>query len=118
MPRMTPLRRRPTPEKHELSRFFRSLLKRELPVDCLEFFVLTPLPGSEDHQKLTRSGIAMERDMNKYDLEHVCTAHRHMTQEEWQSVYQRMVAVLQHGAHRDAAASRDCRRHRGQAAHA
>ena len=65
------------------------ILKRELPVDCLEFFVLTPLPGSEDHQKLARSGVAMERDMNKYDLEHVCTAHGRMTSEEWQGVYQR-----------------------------
>jgi len=65
------------------------IIKRELPVDCLEFFVLTPLPGSEDHQKLARSGVAMERDMNKYDLEHVCTAHGRMTQEEWQAIYQR-----------------------------
>ena len=65
------------------------ILKRELPVDCLEFFVLTPLPGSEDHQKLARSGVAMERDMNKYDLEHVCTAHGRMTRDEWQGVYQR-----------------------------
>ena len=64
------------------------ILKRELPVDCLEFFVLTPLPGSEDHQKLARSGVAMERDMNKYDLEHVCTAHGRMTSEEWKFVYQ------------------------------
>ena len=64
------------------------ILKRELPVDCLEFFVLTPLPGSEDHQKLARSGVAMERDMNKYDLEHVCTAHGRMTPEEWKFVYQ------------------------------
>jgi hypothetical protein len=64
------------------------ILKRELPVDCLEFFVLTPLPGSEDHQRLTRSGVAMERDMNKYDLEHVCTAHGRMTPGEWQGIYQ------------------------------
>jgi hypothetical protein len=63
------------------------ILKRELPVDCLEFFVLTPLPGSEDHQKLARGNVAMERDMNKYDLEHVCTAHGRMTQPEWQDVY-------------------------------
>ena len=27
--------------------------------------------------------------MNKYDLEHVCTAHGRMTSEDWQSVYQR-----------------------------
>ena len=65
------------------------ILKRELPVDCLEFFILTPLPGSEDHQKLARSHVAMERDMNKYDLEHVCTAHCNMAQDEWQSVYRR-----------------------------
>jgi len=65
------------------------IIKRELPVDCLEFFVLTPLPGSADHQGLARSGVTMERDMNQYDLEHVCTAHGRMTQTEWQDVYQR-----------------------------
>lgn len=65
------------------------ILKRELPVDCLEFFVLTPLPGSEDHQKLHHAGVAMEIDMNKYDLEHVCTAHGRMTRHEWDSSYQR-----------------------------
>ena len=63
------------------------ILKRELPVDCLEFFVLTPLPGSEDHQKLARAGVAMEPDMNKYDLEHTCTAHGRMTTDQWQRAY-------------------------------
>ncbi|MEY2585057.1 MAG: hypothetical protein QOD80_1083, partial [Verrucomicrobiota bacterium] len=28
------------------------IVKKELPLDVLEFFFLTPLPGSEDHQKL------------------------------------------------------------------
>jgi tRNA A37 methylthiotransferase MiaB len=28
------------------------LIKKELPVDLLEFFLLTPLPGCEDHKKL------------------------------------------------------------------
>ena len=28
------------------------VIKKELPVDLLEFFYLTPLPGSEDHLKL------------------------------------------------------------------
>ncbi len=32
------------------------VVKRELPIDLLEFFFLTPLPGSEDHQKLHRAG--------------------------------------------------------------
>ena len=65
------------------------VLKRELPVDCLEFFVLTPLPGSEDHQKLAAAEIPMATDMNIYDLEHVCTAHGRMTGEDWQDVYHR-----------------------------
>lgn len=65
------------------------IIKNELPLDCLEFFVLTPLPGSEDHQKLARANVTMRADMNDYDLEHVCTAHGRMTQEEWQGVYQR-----------------------------
>ena len=33
------------------------IIQRELPIDFLEFFVLTPLPGSEDHQKLALAGV-------------------------------------------------------------
>ena len=42
-----------TPEsiRHDLE-----IIKNELPLDMLEFFVLTPLPGSEDHKVLTRRG--------------------------------------------------------------
>ena len=63
------------------------VIKRELPVDLLEFFVLTPLPGSEDHQKLHRAGVAMDPDLNKYDLNHLTTAHSRMSQAEWQEAY-------------------------------
>ena len=63
------------------------ILKRELPLDIVEFFCLTPLPGSEDHQALWKSGIAMDPDLNNYDLEHVCTAHSRMSHREWESIY-------------------------------
>ncbi len=33
------------------------IIQRELPVDLLEFFILTPLPGSEDHKKLFTAGV-------------------------------------------------------------
>ena len=46
------------------------IIKRELPVDILEFFFLTPLPGSEDHQTLLDAGVPMDADLNKYDLNH------------------------------------------------
>ena len=38
------------------------IIKRELPLDIVEFFCLTPLPGSEDHQLLWKSGITMDPD--------------------------------------------------------
>ncbi len=63
------------------------IIKRELPIDLLEFFCLTPLPGSEDHQKLAAKGVEMDPDMNKYDLEHVVTGHSKMSQAEWEGAY-------------------------------
>ena len=63
------------------------IIQRELPIDILEFFVLTPLPGSKDHQDLFRKGAWMESDLNKYDTEHVTTGHPNMTTEEWESIY-------------------------------
>ncbi|MCZ7656555.1 MAG: radical SAM protein [Xanthobacteraceae bacterium] len=63
------------------------IIKRELPIDILEFFCLTPLPGSEDHKRLSLKGVPMDPDMNNYDLEHVCTAHPAMSREAWEGVY-------------------------------
>jgi radical SAM superfamily enzyme YgiQ (UPF0313 family) len=63
------------------------IIKKELPVDILEFFYLTPLPGSEDHKNLYMRGVPMDPDMNKYDLEHACTAHPLMSKEAWTKVY-------------------------------
>ena len=63
------------------------VIKRELPVDLLEFFYLTPLPGSEDHLKLVRAGAPLDPDMNKYDLNHVCTTHPRMSRTEWDRAY-------------------------------
>jgi Fe-S oxidoreductase len=73
-----------TPERimHDID-----VVKRELPVDILEFFFLTPLPGSEDHQKLHRAGVAMDPDLNKYDLNHVTTAHASMSRAAFEKVY-------------------------------
>ncbi|MEY2507401.1 MAG: hypothetical protein QOH01_1730 [Verrucomicrobiota bacterium] len=63
------------------------IVKKELPLDVLEFFFLTPLPGSEDHQKLVNAGVPVDPDLNKYDLNHVCTAHSKMSKAEWEHAY-------------------------------
>lgn len=64
-----------------------AIIQKELPLDILEFFYLTPLPGSEDHQRLWKNGTPMEADLNKYDLEHACAPHPRMSQQEWQDIY-------------------------------
>ncbi len=63
------------------------IIKRELPLDLLEFFFLTPLPGSEDHQKLSAQGVWMDPDLNKYDLNHRVSHHPKMSDEEWEEAY-------------------------------
>lgn len=63
------------------------IIKRELPVDILEFFYLTPLPGSADHKRLLEQGVEMDPDLNKYDLTHVTTGHNTMTSEDWERAY-------------------------------
>jgi hypothetical protein len=63
------------------------IIKKELPVDILEFFYLTPLPGSADHQALVKNGTPVDPDMNKYDLNHVCAPHPKMSRVEWERAY-------------------------------
>src|SRR5450631_3049012 len=63
------------------------IIKNELPLDILEFFCLTPLPGSEDHKVLWQRGAWMDPDLNKYDLEHVVTDHAMMSKKAWENVY-------------------------------
>src|SRR6476661_5811916 len=64
------------------------IIKRELSIDILEFFFLTPLPGSEDHKVLTQKGIWMDPDMNKYDLNHRVSHHSGgMSDREWEEAY-------------------------------
>ncbi len=63
------------------------VIRRELPIDLLEFHCLTPLPGSEDHQRLVKQGAWLDPDLNKYDLEHVTSRHSTMSIEEWTRAY-------------------------------
>jgi hypothetical protein len=65
------------------------IIQRELPLDILEFFCLTPLPGSEDHKVLWQKGAAMDPDMNKYDLEHIVASHPQMSVQQWHETYKK-----------------------------
>ena len=63
------------------------IIKQELPVDIVEFFCLTPLPGSADHKAKWDKQEWMHPDLNQYDLEHVVANHARMSAQEWASVY-------------------------------
>ncbi|MDJ0629392.1 MAG: radical SAM protein [Rhodobacter sp.] len=63
------------------------IIQEELPVDLLEFAVLTPLPGSADHKKLVEDGVWMDPDPNKYDINQRVTHHAVMSDAEWEQAY-------------------------------
>ena len=63
------------------------IIQREMPLDLIEFFFLTPLPGSEDHKVLHTKGVWMDPDLNKYDLNHRVSHHPIMSDATWEKVY-------------------------------
>jgi radical SAM superfamily enzyme YgiQ (UPF0313 family) len=65
------------------------MIQRELPVDILEFFIMTPLPGSADHRDMYLAGKWMDADLNRYDTEHPTAEHPRMSAEEWKAAYDR-----------------------------
>ncbi|GAB6041521.1 B12-binding domain-containing radical SAM protein [Endothiovibrio diazotrophicus] len=62
-------------------------LMEEVAIDVPELYILTPLPGSEDHQRLLAQGVAMDADLNRYDTEHAVIDHPHMSRAEWEALY-------------------------------
>jgi radical SAM superfamily enzyme YgiQ (UPF0313 family) len=75
------------------------IIKKEMPLDVLEFFFLTPLPGSEDHKILSGKGVALDPDLNKYDLEHALTPHPNMSKVEWEKLYRDAWAIYYTPSH-------------------
>jgi Radical SAM superfamily len=93
-----------------------AIIQKELPLDILEFFILTPLPGSEDHKVLWQKGEWMHEDMNLYDGEHAVSNHPKMSKAQWEEVYrsawdtyytpEHMETILRRGAATNCSMSR------------
>ena len=77
----------------------------------LEFFFLTPLPGSEDHKKMLEAGEWMDPDLNKYNLHHRVSHHPIMSDAEWEDAYEAAWDAYFTGEHMETVA----RRHAGSA---
>ena len=76
------------------------------------FFMLTPLPGSQDHLSMVRRGEWMHSDFNQYDSHHAVTVHpklgddgtwRNLYFEAWHTFYSfdNMKAVLRRAPRRN-----------------
>jgi len=50
-------------------------LQSELGVEQASFFILTPIPGSQDHVRMKKEGAYMDPDLNHYDSFHETTRH-------------------------------------------
>ncbi|MCL4523841.1 MAG: radical SAM protein [Acidobacteria bacterium] len=79
-------------------------LMQEVQPDHASFFILTPLPGSQDHLEMFRRGEWMHPDFNLYDSTHEVTRHPNFFEgalkktygEAWRAFYslENMKAVL------------------------
>lgn len=62
-------------------------LMREVRPDHASFFMLMPLPGSQDHLVLFQRKTWMDPDFNRYDSHHAVCKHPNLTAEEWKALY-------------------------------
>jgi len=57
--------------------------------DSASFYILTPLPGSKDHQRWWHDRRWMDADFNTYDSAHVAVAPERMTKDELMEAYRK-----------------------------
>ncbi len=62
-------------------------LMQEVRPDHASFFMLMPLPGSQDHLVLFQRKTWMDPDFNRYDSHHAVAKHPNLTAEAWKALY-------------------------------
>ncbi len=64
------------------------VLRNQVQVDEASFFMLTPLPGSQDHQEMVRGLVPIDADLNNYDSCHETFRHSRMAPGQWRAAYE------------------------------
>jgi radical SAM superfamily enzyme YgiQ (UPF0313 family) len=59
----------------------------ELGFDIVSFFIMTPLPGTEDQVRYAKEGLIADWDFNNLDSQHVTLKHELMDKETWLNAY-------------------------------
>ena len=63
------------------------IIKKELPLDLLEFTYLAPLPGAENYKQFCIDKSIVNKDLNAYDLTHLVISHPSILKENAEKTY-------------------------------
>jgi radical SAM superfamily enzyme YgiQ (UPF0313 family) len=60
---------------------------RKLGFDIVSFFIMTPLPGTEDQVRYAKEGQIVDWDFNSLDSQHVTLKHERLDRDSWMRAY-------------------------------
>jgi hypothetical protein len=60
---------------------------RRLGFDIVSFFIMTPLPGTEDQTRYAKEGAIIDWDFNNLDSQHVTLRHDKLDKHSWLQAY-------------------------------
>jgi radical SAM superfamily enzyme YgiQ (UPF0313 family) len=60
---------------------------RKIGFDIVSFFIMTPLPGTEDQVRYTNEGAIIDWDFNNLDSQHVTLRHDKLDTSSWMQAY-------------------------------
>ncbi|MDO8433047.1 MAG: radical SAM protein [Candidatus Binatus sp.] len=60
---------------------------KKIGFDIVSFFIMTPLPGTEDQVRFTKEGSIIDWDFNQLDSQHVTLKHEKLDTESWLGAY-------------------------------
>src|SRR5271154_2650469 len=60
---------------------------KKIGFDIVSFFIMTPLPGTEDQVRFTKDGAIIDWDFNQLDSQHVTLKHDKLDKASWLGAY-------------------------------
>jgi radical SAM superfamily enzyme YgiQ (UPF0313 family) len=67
---------------------------RQLGFDIVSFFIMTPLPGTEDQIRYAKEGEIIDWDFNNLDSQHVTLKHDKMDKHMWMRAYEEAFRIF------------------------
>ena len=61
---------------------------RKIGFDIVSFFIMTPLPGTEDQVRYAKDGEILDWDFNQLDSQHVTLKHPRLERDTWMRAYE------------------------------